>query len=745
VPNCLFDASSALVRELQELQAAETRAVEQLATADLEFKRRDEEVAKLAGQVVERDRALADMQGTVARLQARIAEQQGQLEEIEAEAVGLRFRIAAIEESNGWALVQLLGRARLLLAPDGTSRDRLCRVIVKGLRKLQRDGATGLARSVASRLTRKVWRHGDASGGLGMRRETVATEMGVTTLPSSPPPTAREPHPDTVAAVSQPQNPRTEHFLKLDLGCGPYKRGGFLGIDIEPHPGVDWVHDLNKGLPFDDGCVDHVYCSHALEHFEDPLFVLDEIHRVCIDNATVELIVPLHDTSLGHITTFDPQWFHMHLDPGRFGILHANSVEKSGISKEGQTHQWTQLEIALRVRKQAPSNNGSAAMREPLTQTTIWQPKHDGEALDIVYIVPSYLVCGGHRVVFEHADGLAGRGHRVTVVRVSHDGGSSAWFPFEHEVHFADLSAFAARWPRVDCAIATYHKTFRYLLDLPSRVKRFYLVQSDERRFYDAITRDYFECEETYRIPGVQLLVVAKWLHMMLLREFSRESVYVPNRVNPRDFFPEPSQLLYEKGRTMVVLIEGNAEAPKKGVRLALEAIAGLNCAKWLLTNSERLPGYVGGFDRVFQLPPQPEIRRIYTAADIVVKPSFWEGSPLPHLEAMVCGTALVTTDATGIDEYCADAHNCLVVSVGDVEALRTATKRLLEDDDLRSKLASNAKETAKGFLGWSPSVEVLEAALYAGDTPGPFAIKRSEVLRAIDTAYGTYESKCGL
>jgi predicted SAM-dependent methyltransferase len=43
---------------------------------------------------------------------------------------------------------------------------------------------------------------------------------------------------------------------------------------------------------FDDNSFDEVYFSHVLEHVDDPYFVMQEIHRVCINKATVEIIVP---------------------------------------------------------------------------------------------------------------------------------------------------------------------------------------------------------------------------------------------------------------------------------------------------------------------------------------------------------------------------------------------------------------------------------------------------------------------
>ncbi|MQL52258.1 methyltransferase domain-containing protein [Desulfofundulus thermobenzoicus] len=67
----------------------------------------------------------------------------------------------------------------------------------------------------------------------------------------------------------------------LDLGCGPNKLPGAIGVDIRPGPVVDVVHDLNVyPWPFADNEFDLVYASHVLEHLDDVVRAVEEIHRI---------------------------------------------------------------------------------------------------------------------------------------------------------------------------------------------------------------------------------------------------------------------------------------------------------------------------------------------------------------------------------------------------------------------------------------------------------------------------------
>ena len=84
-------------------------------------------------------------------------------------------------------------------------------------------------------------------------------------------------------------------ICKLDIGCGKYKRDGFVGLDIEPLEGVDYLLDLSSSfLPFKDNSVNEVYSNHFLEHLDIDAItrLLEEIHRVCKRGAKVEIRVP---------------------------------------------------------------------------------------------------------------------------------------------------------------------------------------------------------------------------------------------------------------------------------------------------------------------------------------------------------------------------------------------------------------------------------------------------------------------
>jgi SAM-dependent methyltransferase len=79
----------------------------------------------------------------------------------------------------------------------------------------------------------------------------------------------------------------------FDLGCGGHKAAEALGVDAADLPGVDLVHDLRvMPYPLPDDCADEVRLNHVLEHFADPLSVLQEVWRIARPGGRVLIRTP---------------------------------------------------------------------------------------------------------------------------------------------------------------------------------------------------------------------------------------------------------------------------------------------------------------------------------------------------------------------------------------------------------------------------------------------------------------------
>lgn len=90
--------------------------------------------------------------------------------------------------------------------------------------------------------------------------------------------------------------------ILLDVGCGPYKQPGFVGMDIRPYEGVDIVHDWNQfPWPFEDESVLTVVASHVVEHVNpaDGHFLrwMDEVWRILKFDGQIAISYPYAGTT----------------------------------------------------------------------------------------------------------------------------------------------------------------------------------------------------------------------------------------------------------------------------------------------------------------------------------------------------------------------------------------------------------------------------------------------------------------
>jgi len=107
-------------------------------------------------------------------------------------------------------------------------------------------------------------------------------------------------------------------------------------------------------------------------------------------------------------------------------------------------------------------------------------------------------------------------------------------------------------------------------------------------------------------------------------------------------------------------------------------------------------PGYVDDKD----LPA------LYSLADVFAFPSLYEGFGIPPLEAMACGTPVVTSSVSSLPEVVGDA--ALLVTPTDVDALAEALREALRGRSLRDKLIQLGFERAKEFTWARGARQVL-------------------------------------
>ncbi|MBV9357697.1 MAG: glycosyltransferase family 4 protein, partial [Chloroflexi bacterium] len=200
----------------------------------------------------------------------------------------------------------------------------------------------------------------------------------------------------------------------------------------------------------------------------------------------------------------------------------------------------------------------------------------------------------------------------------------------------------------------------------------------------------------------------------------------VPGGVEPR-FTPvaDPELLAQARGRLGVgtapfILAVGVLE-PRKNLTTLMDAFAELKRRGTLPDLKLVLAGGRGWLvDGILEHHTASKVRddilfpgfiadellpAVYSAAQVLAFPSLYEGFGLPVLEAMACGTPVVSSNASCLPEVAAGA--ALMVEPTDTQALTDALERVLDDAALCADLSRNGIERARRY-SWKAAAERL-------------------------------------
>lgn len=138
-------------------------------------------------------------------------------------------------------------------------------------------------------------------------------------------------------------------------------------------------------------------------------------------------------------------------------------------------------------------------------------------------------------------------------------------------------------------------------------------------------------------------------------------------------------QIIARKHRESQLVIVGKREYPYLDVQTLIHELG--------LAQQVLLPGYV----------PDDDLPGLYNLADLFIYPSSYEGFGLPPLEAMACGTPVITSNNTSLPEVTGDAA-ILLDDPRNVNEIADAIEQVLRDEGLRQKMITCGLVRARQF-----------------------------------------------
>jgi len=226
-----------------------------------------------------------------------------------------------------------------------------------------------------------------------------------------------------------------------------------------------------------------------------------------------------------------------------------------------------------------------------------------------------------------------------------------------------------------------------------------------------------------------QIIVVSESLKTDLIKTLvvPEEKIKVIYNGIDESFRPVTDNVILSRGRekyhlpSSFILTLGVLE-PKKNIERLLLAYADLkkslpNLPK-LVIGGSREYGWMNS--RVFQLAKNlalddeviftgmiehEDLPAVYNLATLFVLPSLYEGFGLPVIEAMACGTPVITSNTSSLPEVAGNA--AVLVNPYDVEKISQAIGQVLSNERLQKEMREKGIENAKRF-SWERAANAL-------------------------------------
>lgn len=263
------------------------------------------------------------------------------------------------------------------------------------------------------------------------------------------------------------------------------------------------------------------------------------------------------------------------------------------------------------------------------------------------------------------------------------------------------------------CTLWTTAFAAYFLADKVSKI--FYHIQQYEELLSpeSKIKREY--ARMTYFYP-FHLITNSTWVKNILQRVFNKPSYLVCPGIDLNVFYPNTDYKVKYNSTKQRFLISSFVDAKRKfkGSGDLFEVINILNREIGKDRVLFRLfgfsiPSYYSQIENVeFEgIIPHRKLRDFYSSTDLFIWPSWYESFPLPPIESMASGTALVSTQF-GTEDYAVDGYNSYVVLPRSPVKLAEKVVTALDNIKETGKLVENALLTVKQFC-WEKQTDKLE------------------------------------
>ena len=284
--------------------------------------------------------------------------------------------------------------------------------------------------------------------------------------------------------------------------------------------------------------------------------------------------------------------------------------------------------------------------------------------MKIAFLIPQNVIGGGILVVYHHAAYLKKSGHDVLIIYREYKPERDKNIISEFELPFADFEKMSVNDYHFDVIFGTWWATLYDIFVFNAR-NYFYLVQDDERRFYeDKSAPEIRFCELTYSFPAIGIITVATWLQTLMNKENGGNPKVAINGYDPLKFYPKEG--LERPVTKLRVLVEGPGKVWFKRLDDCFKALQDISDIEvWFVSrDGYREPGW--HIDKFFVNVTVGALREIYCSCDVLLKMSEMETTPScltasPGISSAICRIFYLRRTAPAHRSMCFPAVNATV------------------------------------------------------------------------------------
>ena len=328
------------------------------------------------------------------------------------------------------------------------------------------------------------------------------------------------------------------------------------------------------------------------------------------------------------------------------------------------------------------------------------------EKMHITYVMTWTGICGGSKIILEHANKLTERGHKITLI--SHDIRPD-WFPLSEDVEFIQVpwgQVLCEKIPKCDLIITTYWREIYESIE-QKIAPVIYFEQGDfhlfdleklEKRKFEYIKKQFETVQFIY--------TVSNFASKKIKEIYNKESIVIPNAVDSNIFYYDNT---IKDNKVINITIIGSEKSEFKRINNIIQAInkvkeEGYKINLNWITPNEPTKNKINAIVN----PQQKVIGDTLRKSDIYICASMYESFCLPVLEAMTCGAAVITTNNGGNMDFVKENENALLIEKDNIDDICNKIKLLIDDKDLREKISNNAITTSKMY-SWKRTIGEIE------------------------------------